>query len=178
VGKPPHAVTVTVITMGMTAMTTRPIAPRWLVAALLLLAGCATSPGSSAPPLAQTPTLAPGMARVWFLRQANPPAGAIEAATPMVFANGVPVAESRQGTAYFHDFPPGTYRLTVQAFGTPAGRADTLQLAPGMQAYVQIQAVPNWEQGSSVGGFSFAVLTMSPMEAQQYLPTMTYLGQR
>jgi hypothetical protein len=46
-----------------------------------------------------------------------------------------------------------------------------------MEAYVQVQAVPNWELGSA-GGASFAVLTMSPAEAQSYLPTMTNLGHR
>jgi hypothetical protein len=54
---------------------------------------------------------------------------------------------------------------------------DTLQLAPGTESYVQVQAVPNWEIGSA-GGASFTVLSMSPQEAQSYLPTMTNLGQR
>ena len=42
-----------------------------------------------------------------------------------------------------------------------------------------IQAVPNWEEGSPVGGWSFAMLSMSPKLPNnicQYLPTMTYLG--
>jgi hypothetical protein len=96
----------------------------------------------------------------------------------MVFANGAPLAQSAQGTAFFHDFQPGTCRFTVQAYGTPANLVDTLQLAPGTEAYVQVQAVPNWEMGSTTGGASFAVLSMSPQEAQSYLPTMTNLGQR
>ena len=97
---------------------------------------------------------------------------------PVVAANGMPLAESREGTVFFHDFPPGTYKFTVQAFGTPAGRSNTAQLAPGTQTYVQVLAEPNWEQGSSIGGRSFAVLTMSPEIAQQYLTTLTSLGQR
>jgi hypothetical protein len=32
--------------------------------------------------------------------------------------------------------------------------------------------------GSTAGGASFVVLTMSPQEAQPYLQAMTYLGQR
>jgi hypothetical protein len=32
--------------------------------------------------------------------------------------------------------------------------------------------------GSTAVGASFAVLSMSPQEAQSYLPTMTNLGQR
>src|SRR5215831_12607734 len=144
---------------------------------LLGLAGCA---GQATPTTsqAQIPALGPGMARVRFLRQADPPAGNIEAARPIIFANRAAIADSKEGTAFFHDFPPGSYKFTVQAYGTPAGESDRLQLAAGMQTYLQVQAVPNWEQGSSAGGWSFAVLTMSPQLAQQYLPTMTNLGRR
>ncbi|MBV9199493.1 MAG: hypothetical protein JO320_18520 [Alphaproteobacteria bacterium] len=147
------------------------------VLGLLALGGCAnpSAPGGSP---AQTPPLGAGMARIWVLRQTDPEQGNFEAARPTVFANGAPLGESQEGTAFFHDLPPGTYKLTVQAFGTPAKQSDTVQLSAGMQSYVQIQAVPNWEEGSRVGGWSFAVLSMSPEVAQQYLPTMTFLGQR
>jgi hypothetical protein len=118
------------------------------------------------------------MARVWVLRQPSAPGGNVAAADPMVYANGAPLARSSQGTVFFHDFQPGAYRLTVQPYGTPANLVDTLQLAPGTQAYVQVQAVPNWEMGSTAGGASFAVLTMSPAEAQPYLQMVTNLGQR
>jgi hypothetical protein len=60
----------------------------------------------------------------------------------------------------------------------PANLVDTLQLAPGTQAHVQVHAVPNREVGSTAGGASFAVLSMSPQEAQSYLPMMANLGQR
>ena len=73
---------------------------------------------------------------------------------------------------------PTPYRFTVQAYGTPTNVVDTLQLAPGTQAYVQVQAVPNWQLGATGGGASFTVLTMSPQEAQAYLQTMTNLGKR
>ena len=146
-----------------------------MILGLTALAGCANP---AAPTATQAPPLTTGMARLWVLRQSDPPGGNNFASRPMVFANGAPIGESTQGTAFFHDFPPGSYRLTVQAFGTPAKDSDTVQLSPGMQSYVQVQAVPNWEQGSTVGGFSFAVLTMSPEIAQQYLPTLTVVGQR
>ena len=153
-------------------------AATWFVGlGLLVLTGCA-NPTQPTAGQAQAPAIAPGMARVWVLRQADPPQGNIEAARPMVFGNGKPIAESKEGTAFFHDFPPGSYKMTVQAFGTPAKQSDTVQLSAGMQSYVQVEAVPNWEEGSRVGGWSFAVLAMSPELAQQYLPTMTYLGQR
>ena len=139
--------------------------------------GCGAQPAGTAS-LASAPTLQPGMARVWVLRQPSAPGGNVAAADPMVYANGASLAQSAQGTVFFHDFQPGTYRLTVQPYGTPANLVDTLQLGPGTQAYVQVQAVPNWEMGSTAGGASFAVLTMSPAEAQPYLQEMKYLGQR
>ena len=83
-----------------------------------------------------------------------------------------------QGTVFFHDFEPGTYRFTVQPYGTPTNYVDTLQLGPGTEAYVQVEPVPNWEVGSTSGGGSFIVATMSPQEAQQYMPMMKDLGQR
>jgi hypothetical protein len=144
---------------------------------LLLLAGCAASATRTASQ-APVPAVQPDMARVWVLRQPTAPGGNVAAADPIVYANGAPLARSAQGTVFFHHFQPGTYRFTVQPYGTPANLVDTLQLAPGMEAYVQVQAVPNWEMGSAAGGASFAVLTMSPEDAQPYLQTMTNLGQR
>ena len=143
----------------------------------LVLAGCAqqlTGTTSQAP----VSPLQTNMARVWVLRHPSAPGGNVAAADPMVYANSAPLAQSAQGTVFFHDFPPGTYRFTVQAYGTPANLVDKLQLAPSTQSYIQVQAVPNWEMGSTAGGASFAVLTMSPQEAQSYLQTMTNLGQR
>lgn len=155
----------------------RLMAAPWFCFGVLVLGGCAAQPAGTASQ-APVPTLQPNMARVWVLRQANAPGGNVAAADPMVFANGAPLAQSAQGTVFFHDFQPGTYRFTVQPYGTPANLVDTLQLAPGTDAYVQVQAVPNWEMGSTGGGASFAVLTMSPPEAQAYIQTVTNLGQR
>ena len=155
----------------------RLMSARWFCVGLLMLAGCAAQPTGTASQ-APVPALQPSMARVWVLRQANAPGGNVAAADPMVYANGAALAQSAQGTVFFHDFQPGTYRFTVQAFATPANLVDTVQLAPGTQAYVQVQAVPNWEMGSTAGGASFAVLTMSPQEAQPYLQDVKYLGQR
>src|SRR5215813_6384735 len=153
-------------------------APVALCLGLFLLAGCAAQATGTAPQ-APVSALQPNMARLWVLRQPSAPGGNVAAADPMVYVNGGPLARSAQGTAFFHDFQPGTYRLTVQPYGTPANLVDTLQLAPGTQSYVQVQAVPNWEMGGSTAmGASFAVLTMSPAEAQPYLQDMKYLGQR
>jgi hypothetical protein len=150
----------------------------WLGLGLFALAGC--SPQSQLPTSqAQVPPVEPGMARVWFFRQqTDPVAGYVEAGSPMIYANSAPVGQIEQGTAFFHDFPPGKYRFTVQPFGTPTRQHDTLQLMPGTQTYVQIQWEANWEANRTGGGSSFTVLTSSPEVAQQYLPTLTNLGQR
>ncbi len=144
---------------------------------LLAFAGCAPQE-KVATSQAQLPPVEPGMARVWFFRQADPISGNVELGSPIVYANGAPVGQIDQGTTFFHNFPPGKYRFTVQPFGTPTREHDTVQLAPGMQSYIQVQWEPNWEANHTGGGSSFTVLTSSPEVAQQYLPTLTNLGQR
>ena len=88
----------------------RLLAPMWLALGPLVLAGCAAQPTGTAS-LASAPTLQPGMARVWVLRQPSAPGGNVAAADPMVYANSAPLAQSAQGTVFFHDFPPGTLTM-------------------------------------------------------------------
>ena len=144
---------------------------------MLALADCSPRP-TAATSQAQIPAVRPSMARVWFFRQTDPTGGDVSAGMPIVYANGAPVGDVPQGTAFFHDFPPGKYRFTVQPYGTPTREHDTLQLVPGTQSYVQVQWEANWEANRTGGGSSFTVLTSSPEVAQQYLPTLTNLGQR
>ena len=86
------------------------------------------------------------------------------------------------GTDFYRDFAAGTYQFTVQSYGLPTSQADTVQLAPGTQTYLQVQWAPTWEAGYAPGtgddSHSFFVLTMSPQLAGAYLPSLTYLGQR
>ena len=144
---------------------------------LLVLGSCAPQ-STAVTSQPQVPPVGPGVARVWFFRQADPPGGGVYASDPIIYANGAAVAGMAQGTAFFHDFQPGKYRFTVQPFGTPTNQHDTLLLAPGTQGYVQIQWEANWEAGHTGGGASFTVVTSSQEVAQQYLPTLTNLGQR
>ena len=128
---------------------------------------------------AQAPVLAPGMARVWFLRPAGSLNGNVWAARPEIYANGAAVGEISAGTDFYRDFPPGTYRFAVQPYGLPTGAADTVYLAPGTQTYLEIQWLASWEEGYPEAGFSFApntfgILTMSSQLAQAYLPSLTY----
>jgi hypothetical protein len=153
-------------------------APLWLGVILLPAMGCAPqqTAGTSQ---AQLPPLNPAMARVWFFRQQDPTGGNVFAAEPTVSANDMPIAQIQQGTVFYHDFAPGRrYKFKVQAYGTPTGERDVMPLAPGTQTYLQVQWVPNWQTGSSVGGSSFVIQPASPEIAQQYFPTLTNLGQR
>jgi hypothetical protein len=128
-------------------------------------------------------TTAPGTSRVWFLRPAGSADGNVWGASPMIYANGTPVAAIPPGAGFYRDFTAGTYRFTVEPYGLPTGNADTVQLAPGTQTYLEVQWAPTWEEGYPSGGrggesHSFFVLNMSPQLAQAYLPSLTYLGQR
>jgi hypothetical protein len=125
------------------------------------------------------PAMAPGTARVWFLRQEGSLNGNVWAADPEVYANGTPVGDIAAGSKFYRDFRPGTYRFTVQSYGLPTGAADTVYLAPGTQTYLEIEWLASWKEGYPEAGYSFApntfgILTMSPQLAQAYLPTLAY----
>jgi len=141
----------------------------------------AAAPAASAMPQPATAAAA-GAARVWFLRPSDLAYGGATGAAPMVSANGVPVGALPAGTDFYRDFPPGTYRFTVEPYGLPTGDVNTVQLTPGTQTYLQVQWVQPWQMGYPSGrganSHSFFVLTMAPQLGQAYLPTLTYLGPR
>jgi Protein of unknown function (DUF2846) len=141
------------------------------------LAGCAMQPTPNVA-LSSVPALQPNMARIWILRQRNVEAQNAAAADPAVFINNVDLGHIEQGTVFYHDVAPGTYRLRVQAYGTPAHLSDTVELGPGVTGFLQVQAIPNWEAGSTAGGASFDVMTMVPYDARVAIPTLTFVGGR
>ena len=174
----------------------RPAMRMLLGLCLIALADCAPETMTTTSE-AQIPPIKPGTARIWFLRPSSSPNGNIEVAAPMILANDAPVADIPAGTDFFHDFPPGTYGVTVrwmygsarcdgrcaQPYGLTPGQADTVQLAAGTQTYLQVQLIASWEEGDPEAGWRFVpntigVLTISPEAAQANLPTMTFLGQR
>lgn len=150
---------------------------------LAALVGCAqpTTPTIS---LAQVPPVRPGMARVWFFRGSiSPQFGAVQAFSPMIYANGAPIAAIPVATGFYHDFAPGDYRFTVEPLGLPTPQATNLNLAAGTQSYLQVDWVASWTQGYAPASWSFApntfaILNMSPQVALAYLPTLGYLGER
>ncbi|HTV46223.1 MAG TPA: DUF2846 domain-containing protein [Stellaceae bacterium] len=148
----------------------------FLALCLLALVDCT---GRATVATAAAPALQPGRARVWVLRQTDPVVGYVQAAAPMVFADGAPIGRSRAGTAFYRDFAPGTYRFTVESYGgLPTGQAETVRLAAGSETYLQVQWLASWQVGYPEAGWSFApntfaILTMSAQLAQAYLPTLS-----
>ena len=130
---------------------------------------------------AATPQVAapePGMARVWFLRPSGDRLYNV-GADPVVYANSTPFGEMAASTDFFRDLRPGTYRFSVQAYGTPTGQSVTLQLGAGTQTYLEVQWAPRWEFGYASSGrgvedHAFAVFPVAPQVAKAYLPTLTY----
>ena len=153
------------------------LANRSVLARLLLLALAGYTPvpvGKAAQ--AKLQPLPAGVARVWFLRQFEP---AENLATPMIYINGVPVAPSQPGAAFFRDLAPGIYTFTVDTYGVDTNQAATLQLVAGMQPYLEIQSLRSWyRSGDSSGRDTFYVRAISADWAAKYLPTMSYLGPR
>jgi hypothetical protein len=172
----------------------------------LLLAGCTQQPaGTAAPPAApaaaaaapqaipaaaaapqaipglpaNVPAIPPGMARIWMLYQVNVEQPIGSAATPVVNVDGMGLGPIAQGTYWYHDLPPGAHLFSVTPYGIPTHRRkDTVALAAGQTAFLQVQDVPNWELGSTISGNEFAVLTMVPQDAEATLPTLRFLGPR
>jgi len=141
---------------------------------LLAPVACAPPPGDVPRSQAQIPALAPGMARVWLLRDNDPEEA--EAGTPIIYANGQPIARSEPGAASYRDLPPGTYRFTVQPLsGIPTGYKDKVRLAPGTHAYLEIQWGPSWQEGQP-GGSTFYVRTLSSQLGKAYFDSMRYVG--
>lgn len=160
------------------------VVPLLLAQAVVALSACAPQ-ATVTTSQAQIPAIAPGTARVWFIRGWDSPSGQsfVYGAAPTIYANGAPVGNIPTGTDFFRDFPPGTYSFTVEPIGLPTSQVASVQLAAGTQSYLQVQWVASWQFGYPEADFSFApntfaVLTSSPQVAQAYLPTLTYLGQR
>jgi uncharacterized lipoprotein YajG len=100
-----------------------------IVAAMLLMAGCATGPKFSEMQSKIGP-LAAGQGRVYVYRDSA--FGA--AITPNVTINGKVVGVSRANGFFYTDLPAGNYRLAAE---TEVERSITFTLAAGESKYVK-----------------------------------------
>jgi hypothetical protein len=155
--------------------------PMLLGLCLIAISACAqTGPRVS---VAQIPQGKPGGARVWFLRGSITTNPAVQAFSPLIYANGAPVSAIPIGTAFYHDFAPGSYRFTVQTNGLPTPQATSLRLEADTVYFLDVDWVSSWTQGYPQASWNFnpntfAILTMNPQVAQAYFPTLAYLGER
>ena len=160
-------------------MSVHNIATLVIVGASLLAVGACTSGLSLATAQPTIPQVAPGNARVWFIRQFEPYESL---ARPMIYANRTPVAPSEPGGAFYRDFAPGGYTFTVDSYGRDWNQATTLQLTSGTQTYLEIQSLRNWASDGGENGATrdtFYVRIPSPyFLTKYYLPQLTYLGAR
>src|ERR1700749_739893 len=128
-----------------------------LVACFSVLAAC-TPQVTVTTSQAQIPAIAPGTGRVWFFRGWDSPSGQsfVFGALPTIYANGTSIGEIATGSAFFRDFPPGTYRFTVEPIGLPTTQAAIVELTAGTESYLQVQWVASWQFGYPEADFSFA----------------------
>jgi len=133
---------------------------------------CCAPPGSGLQAYTPVAAVAPGMARVWFLRTKDPEE---QFGDPIIYANGNQVGRSVPGIAFYHDFQPGPYAFTVQSYGLPTGTKDMVQLAPGTETYLEVLWGGSWLVGQA-GGATFYVRTLPPELGPPYLRSLTDRG--
>ena len=116
-----------------------------VTAFVLLAAGCTQLPVTAS---VTVPPIPAGEARIWFYRDNEPYAGK---GRPAIAANGGYVGIAELGGAFYRDFPPGHYHVTVETYGVDFNQTADLDLAAGQQAYVKIVSNPEWARGTLSG---------------------------
>ena len=144
--------------------------------AFLALAACASAFLAEAAAAQQQPALAPGYARVWILRQYEP---SESLRTPPMQINGAQIGASQPGTIFYRDLPAGAYRVSVDSCTKDFGQVADVNLAPGMQVYLEIQSLSSSMRAwGCLVNEDFYVRQIDPARAQVYLPQLAYLGPR
>jgi Protein of unknown function (DUF2846) len=142
-------------------------------AVVLVLAGCA---GAPAVPTVASPRAA-GSARIWFYRDYEP---SVSLNFANVALNGVSAGSVHpDGSALYRDVSPGHYRITVESEGADVNQAGDVDLSPGQEAFVKIQASDTWESGSDTDVYkrdTFYVRLMPPQVARIELGTRPLSG--
>ena len=105
------------------------------LAAVALIAGCATGPDFKTYSSTLTPPK-PGESRVWFYRPSKMMGSLVQ---PMVFINESPIAKSQPGCFFYADKPPGTYELKCS---TEWDDKASLTVVENSTAYVRLSLLP------------------------------------
>lgn len=139
-----------------------------LVLCLVMLSGSALAATPE-----QAPPVPPGQSRVWFLRQLLP--GSI-VTPPMVYVNGVPIARSAQGTAFYRDFTPGQYAFTVENCVPQTNvTGQSMNLQPNRQYAIEVQQDdnPSWDCFPAQVSY---LRQLQPQQVPYYFAPLTYMG--
>jgi Protein of unknown function (DUF2846) len=102
----------------------------FVLCALLLLAACATASLES-----QIKAQDPRQARIYFLRES---ALVFAGGTPNITVNRQEVGRVANGSYFFVDRPPGTYKITVEQPLNPGRFAADVTVRPGAVYYVKV----------------------------------------
>ena len=116
-----------------------------------------------------------GVARVFFFRQFQP---AVSLRTPMIYVNQAPLTNSQPGTVFYRDFAPGTYTFSVETCTVDSNQAATLNLAPGAQVDLEIQALNSFNSWGCHADETFYVRAITPAMSQYYQTQVANLGPR
>lgn len=134
---------------------------------LALLAG--SNPSVAASPN-QAPPLAAGMARVWFLHDLVPGSTFF---APMISANGVKVAISPEGSAFYRDYAPGIYLFSVENCVPQPQTSQQLTLAPNQEIALHVQS----DDTVSFDCIVYYLTQVIPQMVPVVFAPLRYLGQ-
>lgn len=132
-----------------------------------LLAG--SNPSLAASPN-QAPPLAAGMARVWFLHDLVPGSTFF---APMISANGVKVAISPEGSAFYRDYAPGIYLFSVENCVPQPQTSQQLTLAPNQEIALHVQS----DDTVSFDCIVYYLTQVIPQMVPVVFAPLRYLGQ-
>ena len=158
---------VRVVTQGWACIRTRTA----LLGCLSMLAGAVVH--AKPQRRIRLPPSPPSQARVWFLRQLLP---GTEMFAPMIYANGTPVTSISQGTAFYREFPPGTYVFGVQNCSAIPQSSQTIPLTSGNQVALQIQSDQNGPLDCNPSVIFYINLAPAELLSDLFAP-LRYLGQ-
>jgi len=94
---------------------------------------------------------------------------------PMIYANGIPITVSQQGTAFYRDFDPGTYAFSVQNCLPTPGTDQTLTLDGGNEFALEVQSADNGPTDCMPSQISYLRPPAADMLAEIFRP-LVYLG--
>ena len=96
---------------------------------------------------------------------------------PVMYINGAPIGTSQPGTIFYRDLPAGAYQVMVDSCTKDVGQDANLNLAPGMQVYLEIQSLSSSMRAwGCLVNEAFYVRPVEPRRVQIYLPQLAYLG--